>query len=269
MTTSISDDSSLLHYEVHEGSGPPLLLVHGMLSSRAQWSVNLAALSKVASPVVVELLGHGRSASPDDPAAYHPESYVHAFERIREELGEARWFVCGQSLGAALTLRYALRRPERVIAQAFTNSTSSFADATWAERSRRGMERLAEQVERDGAVAIERMPVHPRHSQRLPREIRDALVAEAALHSPEGVIRTGLYTVADSSLRDAIADTRTPTLLVRGTRERGFASHARFAQQHLPGLEVAEFDAGHAVNIEVAEDFDRSVVDFFASVLAR
>ena len=269
MTTSLSSESPRLHYEVHEGSGPPLLLVHGMLSSRAQWSANLAALREVASPVVVELLGHGRSPTPEAPAAYHPESYVRAFERIRSELGAARWLVCGQSLGAALTLRYALQHPERVLAQVFTNSTSSLADATWAERSRRGMERFAEQVAREGAAAIERLPVHPRHSQRLPREIRDSLVAEAALHSPEGVVRTGLYTVTESSVRDRIGEIRTPTLLVRGTRERGFEAHARFAHQHLPDLEVAEFDAGHAVNIEASADFDRVVLEFFARALAR
>jgi 2-succinyl-6-hydroxy-2,4-cyclohexadiene-1-carboxylate synthase len=269
MAAPNSSESAALHYEVHEGSGPPLLLVHGMLSSRAQWDTNLTALRRVASPVVVELLGHGRSPTPDDPAAYHPEAYVDAFERIRGELGEARWLVCGQSLGAALTLRYALRQPERVIAQVFTNSTSSLADATWSERSRRGMERLAAQVARDGAAAIERMPVHPRHSRRLPPEVRDALVAEAARHSPQGVVRTGLYTVPESSVRDAISQIRTPTLLVRGTRERGFAGHARFAHQHLPGLESAEFDAGHAVNIEVGADFDRVVLEFFSRMLAR
>jgi pimeloyl-ACP methyl ester carboxylesterase len=258
-----------LHFEVHEGEGPLLLLVHGMLSSRAQWGPNLAALRKVSRPVVVELLGHGRSPAPESAAAYRPDAYVEAFERIRAELGEERWVVCGQSLGAALTLRYALRWPDRVIAQVFTNSISALAEATWAAPTRRAMEQLGAQVEREGRAAIERMPVHPRNSRRLPNDIRDALVADTELHSPEGVVRTGLYTVPESSVRDTISKIRVPTLLVLGSREKRFEAHARYAQEHLPGLEVTELEAGHAVNLEAAGDFDRAVTSFVQAARTR
>ena len=44
-----------LYYDVHDGTGPYVLLVHGFLSSRAQWRPNLAALASVMRPVVVEL----------------------------------------------------------------------------------------------------------------------------------------------------------------------------------------------------------------------
>ena len=96
---------TLPHYEVHDGEGPYLVLLHGMLSSRAQWMLNLEALSAIARPVVVELWGHGRSPAPDDPALYHPDGYVATLERLREELGAARWCLCGQSFGAGITLR--------------------------------------------------------------------------------------------------------------------------------------------------------------------
>src|SRR4051812_13544831 len=111
-----------LHVEMHEGDGPPTLLVHGILSSRAQWLLNIEALRQVCTPVVIELWGHGRSPVPDDAAAFEPDAYEELFDAIRDDLGADRWFVIGQSLGAALTLRYALDRPERVMAHVFTNS---------------------------------------------------------------------------------------------------------------------------------------------------
>ncbi len=46
-----------LHCDIHAGEGPFLLLVHGILSSRAQWKPNLPALSRVTRPVVAELWG--------------------------------------------------------------------------------------------------------------------------------------------------------------------------------------------------------------------
>src|SRR2546427_30665 len=48
-----------LYYDVHDGTGPYMLMVHGFLSSRAQWGPNLTALARVARPVVLELCGHG------------------------------------------------------------------------------------------------------------------------------------------------------------------------------------------------------------------
>ena len=84
-----------LYWKVHEGSGPYLLLVHGMLSSTAQWRSNLPALAKVTRPVVVDLWGHGSSPSPEDPARYHPQAYVEMFEDLRVRLGADRWLVCG------------------------------------------------------------------------------------------------------------------------------------------------------------------------------
>ena len=50
-----------LRYVVHKGEGPPLLMLHGVLSSNAQWSPNIEALSRVSTPVTVELWGHGDS----------------------------------------------------------------------------------------------------------------------------------------------------------------------------------------------------------------
>ena len=67
-----ADENVELHVDVHPGTGPFLLLVHGFLSGRSQWKLNLAALSEVVQPVVLELWGHGRSPSPEDVARYHP-----------------------------------------------------------------------------------------------------------------------------------------------------------------------------------------------------
>jgi 2-succinyl-6-hydroxy-2,4-cyclohexadiene-1-carboxylate synthase len=251
-----------LHHEAHPGNGPFLLLVHGILSGRSLWQPNLAALSAVSRPIVVELWGHGRSPSPDDPACYRPEAYIRAFEELRAELGVARWFVCGQSFGAALTLRYALDHPERVIAQVFTNSASALGDADWVARMRTALPALADEVERGGHPAIERMPIHPRHARRIPAEYREAMLADAALVSPQGLAHTMRYGVPESSVRPRIGDNRVPTLLVSGERELGFRPHREAAEREMPRLEVVGADAGHAVNLEAAETFDRAVTDF-------
>jgi pimeloyl-ACP methyl ester carboxylesterase len=233
-----------------------------MLASRAQWLLNLDALAEISRPVVVELLGHGRSRSPEDPAAYRPEGYVDAFERIRAELGTERWLVCGQSLGAALTLRYALDHPERVMAQVFTNSNSALAEEGWRDLARAAMEAQARALEASGAEALEAIPIHPSRSRRMPPGVQKALVEDCALHDPRGIALTGLQTVPDSSVRPRVAQNRVPALLVCGEREKRFAAHRAYAERAMPRLEVVGAHAGHAVNIEAAEAFNAAVTDF-------
>jgi pimeloyl-ACP methyl ester carboxylesterase len=251
-----------LHHEVHRGDGPFLLLVHGLLTGRSLWLPNLAALSRVSRPVVVELWGHGGSASPQDPALYEPGAYVLAFEELRGELGAERWLVCGQSFGAALTLRYSLDHPEKVIAQVFTNSTSALGDAEWVARVREAAPALADEIERAGSAAIEHMPIHPRNARRIPAEYREAVLADAARVAPRGLARTFRYGVPESSVRSRIGENRVPTLLVCGEREVGFRPQREAAEREMPHLEVVGADAGHGVNLEAAGSFDRAVTSF-------
>jgi len=257
----------LLYFEVQGTRGPYLLLVHGFLSSRAHWLLNLEDLSAFCRPVVVELLGHARSPTPDDPAAYAPGSYVAEFEAIRESLGAECWLICGQSLGAALTLRYSLDHPDRVIAQVFTNSNSALANEDWAKRVMPVMEAQAQQLERDGRTALDNHPFRPTRSRRLPPQAKDALIADYELHNPLGIAATARHTIPYSSVRIRVAETKVPTLLVSGDREEGFRDQRRFAEQAIPDISVVRLDAGHAVNIEEAPGFNTAVTEFFARFL--
>ncbi len=240
-----------------------MLLVHGFLSSRAQWLPNLPALTGFCRPIVVELFGHGRSPTPDDSASYTPQHYVDEFESIRAAIGCKRWFVCGQSLGAALTLRYAFDHPDRVLAHVFTNSNSALAERDWGERVRPAMEAQARGLETQGRDALAQHPLNPARARRLPPAVKDALVADGNLHDVQGIAYTGLYTIPDSSVRERVGENDAPALLVVGEREERFASHRRFAEENMPRLQVSGLDAGHAVNLQAAHEFNVAVEEFF------
>ncbi len=246
-----------LHVEAHPGNGPHLLLVHGIYSSRSHWVRNLEGLRAFCSPVVVELLGHGRSPSPDGVDAYHPDWYVEEFERIREAVGAEHWFVCGQSLGAALTMRYTLTCPERVIAQAFTNTATAFSDATWAARARERMAATLASIDPHDRSAVLESRLNPANNTRLPEAVRAALRADSETHSPVGLAKTSLGTVAHGSIRDRLAEFTVPTMMIVGRFEQGFDENRRHAEATIPNLEVVELDAGHGVNLDQPEGFER------------
>ena len=105
-----------LKYVVHEGNGPFLGLLHGFLSSGRQWMLYVEALAEGCLPVTIDMWGHGNSPAPEDLNLYSPQAYVAQLERIRQELNAEQWFLCGYSLGAGITIRYAIEFPQRVIA---------------------------------------------------------------------------------------------------------------------------------------------------------
>ena len=256
--------SGPLHVEVHPGAGPPLLLVHGVCSSRAQWRPNLAALSAVCTPVVVELLGHGRSQSPDDPAEYRVAAYVERFEAIRASLGAERWAVCGQSFGAGLTLNYALAHPGRISAQIFTNSASALGPRRPEATENVRAERVAA-FEAQGRPALEAMAFYPRRSGRLAPEVEGELVRDAELISLRGMALSFMVTVPGLSVADRLGEIATPTLLVNGRREKSFQPLRDEAARTVPGLEVVDLEGGHPINLDQADAFNAAVTAFLAA----
>ncbi len=251
-----------LFYEEHEGSGPYLLLVHGMLSSRSQWMLNLDSLRKFCRPVVVELWGHGRSPSPDDPTYYEPTGYIRQFEDIREALGIDKWFVCGQSFGAGLTMLYALEYSDRVIGQIFTNSRSALADAETIATYRQNASKRAQLVIDHGRAGLEKIPVHPIHARRMREDVKAALLADAKLHDPKGFALTFEHSSPNLSVRDRATEITIPTMLVVGEREEAFRPSREYAEATIKDLKVVAAPGGHAVNIQSADIFNEAMREF-------
>jgi len=249
---------SHLYYELHGTQGPYLLMVHGLMSSRAQWIPNLKALTEFCRPVIVELFGHGRSPSPKNPEAYFPQHYVREFEIIRCELSLENWFVCGQSLGAALTLRYSLLHPERITAQIFTNSRSALSDAGEYENR----EELVRSMLAAGRGALDRFPINPSRNRFLDPEIKKALVDDIVLIDMEGFANNLLHLIPRCSVRNHIREISIPTLLIAGKFDKQFSPLVPIAMENIPALEFIELDGGHAVNIDEADRFNKAIREF-------
>lgn len=244
---------------------PHLLLAHGALSNSAQWTLNIDSLKEFCTPVTVELLGHGDSPSPTNLTSYEPSAYIDYFETIRRALGVDRWFLCGYSLSAGLTLRYAMTYPQQVYGHIFTNSRSAFATQEqrqeWSESGTTTIARADE----EGLGFLEKMPLHPRFATALPKAVYTPLLERSAQLNPIGASRTLGITAPHASVRDCIEDNSAPALLLQGVREKGFSADADFARQAMPNLTVHELDAGHGVNMQAAESFNKRVKDFVAT----
>jgi pimeloyl-ACP methyl ester carboxylesterase len=92
------------------GEGKPLMLVHGLGGAAANWLALAPMLLPGRRVLVPELPGHGGSAPL--PAAPSLNAYADRLAVLMDEPSA----VVGHSLGGAITLRLAIRRPELVSA---------------------------------------------------------------------------------------------------------------------------------------------------------
>ena len=96
---------------VKTGSGPAVLLLHGLGCDHTTWAPVIAALSRRYTVIAPDLLGHGKSAKPR--ADYSVGGYANGMRDLLTVLGIDKVTVVGHSLGGGVAMQFAYQFPER------------------------------------------------------------------------------------------------------------------------------------------------------------
>jgi 3-oxoadipate enol-lactonase len=123
-----SHDRIDLHYLIR-GSGEPLLLIHGLGSSGADWAFQMPVLEPRFRVIVPDLPGSGHSPAPQH--GYAIEASAEALWALLDRLEIQRPNIVGFSLGGAVALEMALQRPAAVPRLALINSLATYRVNHW------------------------------------------------------------------------------------------------------------------------------------------
>ena len=93
------------------GSGPLIVLLHGIAASSATWEHVIPRLTKQHKVLAPDLLGHGESAMP--PGDYSLGAYANLLRDLIAVLGQERCTIVGHSLGGGVAMQFAYQYPER------------------------------------------------------------------------------------------------------------------------------------------------------------
>ena len=96
---------------VKKGSGPAVLLLHGMACDHTTWLPIIDKLAERHTVIAPDLLGHGLSDKPR--ADYSVGGYANAMRDLLTVLGIDRVTVVGHSLGGGVAMQFAYQYPER------------------------------------------------------------------------------------------------------------------------------------------------------------
>jgi len=114
MPFATAPDGVRIHYEL-EGSGPPLVLQHGLLSSMGSWRSRgyIERFAPKYQCVLVDSRGHGESDKPDDPEAYELRTRVVDVASVLHDAGIETAHYLGYSMGGWIGYGIAIYMPQR------------------------------------------------------------------------------------------------------------------------------------------------------------
>jgi pimeloyl-ACP methyl ester carboxylesterase len=105
------DDAEIFYTD--EGTGDPVLLLHGWSCDSHDWSFQIPALLEAGYRVIaLDHRGHGRSSAPD--GSYRPQVLADDAAALLTELGVESAVVGGHSMGTVVASALAVRHPDLV-----------------------------------------------------------------------------------------------------------------------------------------------------------
>jgi pimeloyl-ACP methyl ester carboxylesterase len=258
-------DTSLRHRTVHghrrayrlAGSGPAVLLLHGIGDSSESWVPVMADLARDHTVIAPDLLGHGGSAKPR--ADYSVAAYANGMRDLLAVLGVESATVVGHSLGGGVAAQLTYQYPElcerlvlvagggagREVAPVLRVASAPFAELFLAPARWPGARPLAQAALRLLAVADNDLARDRRHVDRVLASLVDGDSQVAFTRTLRSVVdwRGQVVTLLDRCyLAEAV-----PTLIVWGDRDGVIpVAHGRRAHEAMAGSRLEVFaGAGH------------------------
>ena len=267
-------DGQPLHY-LRAGSGPPLLLLHGLLGGSFCWRLNLDGLARRRTIFAVDLPGLGGSDAPRHLDCSMPTQASRALALL-EQLKLENVDVVGSSWGGAIAM-FLAAQSRRVRSLALAAPVNPWSDLGagrirfFKGRFGGALLQLAWPVSRPlHRIAVERMYGDPRRVPAGTIEGYSAQVMQPGrVHGILNSLRNWENDV--NALSNAIRRITVPSLLIWGTRDS--AVDLRSAEQLRRALPASELKliegAGHLPFEETPDEFNRLVLDFVARTRAE
>lgn len=258
------------------GSGPAILLIHGIGDNSTTWNVIHAKLAQRFTVIAPDLLGHGKSDKPR--ADYSVAAYANGMRDLLSVLDIERVTIVGHSLGGGVAMQFAYQFPQLVERLILVSAGGVTKDVNFVLR-------MASLPMGSEALALLRLPLVLPAVQIAGQIVGKAIGTTALGHDLPNMLRVlndlpeRTASAAFSRTLRAVVDWRgqivtmldrcyltdaIPVQIIWGTKDAVVpVRHARMAHAAMPGSRLEIFDgSGHfpfhhdpARFIEVVERF--------------
>jgi pimeloyl-ACP methyl ester carboxylesterase len=250
---------------VTDGSGDPIVLIHGFPLTRAVWDAQAAQLALHARVIRPDLRGMGASSVPDGP--YLMETLAGDIAAVLDALGIDRATIVGHSLGGYVAMAFCRMYTERVTRLALVCSRLA-ADAPQAARAREDLADRAEAQDRIDVIVDAYLPRLFAPSTLVDRSPSvDAARAIARENSAKGAaaMLRGMAQRVDAY--DIAEELNMPVLIAAGAADQVVSlAEAEKMRRAFPAAQVRALGrSGHLPMLEEPEALSDLLCDFVTS----
>ncbi|MCJ2188497.1 alpha/beta fold hydrolase [Novosphingobium beihaiensis] len=253
-------DNAALVGERREGTGAPLVLIHGFGGSRHDWQPLISAMPADIPLITYDQRGFGDSSGEAGVPFSHAEDLLALLDRLQID----RIDLCGLSMGGATALHFALNWPDRVrklvlISPAMVGWSWT---SEWIERWKKiGRAARAGDMKTARVLWWEHPLFDPTRASPAADMLRESI---AGFHGRQWVQDDQRPELPDI---DRLTDLAVPTLLLTGGLDtedfRLIADVIAGAGQDVARIDHA--DAGHLLNLEIPGKIAGDIASFLST----
>jgi 2-succinyl-6-hydroxy-2,4-cyclohexadiene-1-carboxylate synthase len=263
-------DGVRYHIQVYGDGSRPLVLLHGFTGDFTTWTSFSNSFRKDSKVIIPDIIGHGKTESPDVLSRYQIESAASDVKKILDKMEIKQVDLLGYSMGGRLALTFALLFPDRV--RKLILESASPGLATESERELRRMKdtELAHFISEQGVSSFvdywEEIPLFST-MKRLPSAVLQKIRGQRLNNSPAGLSNSllGMGTGSQPSWWDKLDILTCEVLLLTGEQDKKFCDIAEKMKNKLKNCTwMVINDSGHAIHVEEPEKFGTIVSDFLS-----
>lgn len=238
------------------GDGPALVFCHGFTTTGEFWRTQLAAFSGTHRVVVINLPGHGPSASPAN-REYTIDAFRDDLARVFQHLSLSKAVLVGLSMGGTIAQRFALKHPEKLAGLVLVGATPHGLGPDVQ------VENVLSAISELGVAEASKRVIERSFGPDTPPSLVEFAKREV-IQTPEHVARQAIASLNESDTRDELALISVPTLVVCGKEDR--ITPPAQSEELARGIRNAKLvlldKAGHFPMLEVPEQFNEKLREF-------
>lgn len=250
-----------IHY-AEAGSGPVVILLHGLGGNWTNWSLNIGPLVANYHVLALDQIGFGKSDKP--LINYSVATYVDFLDQFCKQLKIEHASLVGVSLGGWIAASYAIAFPNKVDRLVLVDAAGYAPPANFDNRTlyglnpstRAGMKTLSQRIFYNQAIFGSDAVIDSILSQRI--NAGDGYTINSIIDS---------ITRAEGFLDKRVQAIKQPTLIVWG-RQDGLVllgDGERFKRE-IPKSTLVVFEqCGHVPPVEKATEFNAALLQFLAA----
>jgi pimeloyl-ACP methyl ester carboxylesterase len=253
-------NSTKLYYEL-KGQGPPLVFIHGGALDRRIWDDQFNVFAERYKVIRYDVRGHGKSQPPTKPYSDDEDLY-----QLLKFLKIEKVHLIGLSLGGRIVIDFTLVHPEMV--ETLIAVAPGLSGYMFSPQHIQGMMKIVYSIQQeDGSPAGELWLQNPylapaMESPTVAQKLRPIAVDNSRVWLINPLFSRPLFPPAIQRL----SELRVPTLLIMGDRDLAdIQKIVQTLEAGIPGSKKVMIPgAGHLVNMERPEEFNRVVLEFLS-----